>query len=376
MSELGVVLVGGERTHQEFYAGWFAGDGRCNITALTDEADISPERHALNRCLANRLNVPYVPLTEALQMPAPIASVCIEMERRGRVASSLATAGKHLYLDKPLAASVDDARLIATAVKDADVIAQVASHVHTNWARQARWVLNTESLGKTLQLQADMLVAKGTQADLVAHVRHESPVVRHFPSATAKREMFDMGFYPVSLLCWMTGERIVEISALTGNYFFQQHLEQDTEDFGALLLRFESGMVATVTCGRIGWESHPAKGIVRVAIAGERGFADFNDMHANLQVWSRTPPFVPPPQDSPDPMGMWASTLAALPVRKTACEPLAPDLPHVDVSRFIDCVVTRSQPEVTAQDGVHHLQVLMAAYRSAATRQPVCIEPE
>lgn len=373
MSELSVLLVGGDRTHQEFYADWFAADGRCKLAALTDEADVGAERHALNHQLASKLKIPYVPLAEAVQMPAQIASGCVEMERRGRVASLLAAAGKHLYLDKPVAASVEDAKKIAESVERAGVVAQIASHVHCHWARQARSALTQATSDTTLQLYADMLVAKGTPTDLDARVRNETFRPRYFPSGTAKRELFDLGFYPVSLLIWLTRTRVVEVHALTGNYFFQQHLDQDVEDFGALLLRFASGLTATVTCGRIGWESHPAKGVIRVAMAGERGFAEFNGADNHLQQWCGARPFVPPPAGSHDPMGMWASTLAALPVQKAAYEPLFPDARHVDVAAFVDCVTAGRQPEVTARDGVHHLEILMAAYRSAATRQAVRI---
>ena len=40
----GVLLLGGNRTHQENYALSFAQDARCRLVAFADEPDAPPER--------------------------------------------------------------------------------------------------------------------------------------------------------------------------------------------------------------------------------------------------------------------------------------------------------------------------------------------
>src|SRR5438034_11758892 len=95
----GVLLLGGARTHQEGYARAFAADPRCRLVAVADETDVPPERAALNRQLAAELDLPYLPrLDEGLARPdVDLVSVCVEHERRARVAVCCAQAGKHLY---------------------------------------------------------------------------------------------------------------------------------------------------------------------------------------------------------------------------------------------------------------------------------------
>ena len=125
----GVLVLGGRRTHQESYARCFAEDERCELIAASDELDAPPEYVKLNRQLAEDLGVPYIPdLDEALARDdIDIVSSCVQNERRGRVNVKCAESGKHLYLDKPLAMSVEDAQAIAAAVEKAGVCNQMFS---------------------------------------------------------------------------------------------------------------------------------------------------------------------------------------------------------------------------------------------------------
>ena len=51
--------------------------------------------------------------------------------------------------------------------------------------------------------------------------------------------MFDVGVYPLTAIHWLTGRKAESVTALTGNYFFAEHIENDTEDFGAISMQFE-----------------------------------------------------------------------------------------------------------------------------------------
>ena len=101
----GVILAGGARSHQENYAAAFAAAG-CQLLAVAvadglDEAEMS--RHAE---LAQSLALPLLPLDQAVALPgATIASTCVSLAHRARVAAICAEAGLDRYLDKPLAGS-------------------------------------------------------------------------------------------------------------------------------------------------------------------------------------------------------------------------------------------------------------------------------
>src|SRR5262249_34502718 len=119
----GILLVSGRHTHQEDYAQAFAADPRCRLIAVTDEADVDPQRRAWNEQLAAGHGLPCVAdLADALWRPdVDVASICAPPERRGRIALRCAAAGKHLYLDKSLTPRLAEADALLAAVQKAGV---------------------------------------------------------------------------------------------------------------------------------------------------------------------------------------------------------------------------------------------------------------
>jgi predicted dehydrogenase len=370
MSRYGVLLVGGNRTHQENYGRAFASDSRCRLVGVADERGLPAYRDALNRMLAAELNVPFFEdLDEALaRRDVHIVSMAADVERRGRVAPKCALAGKHLYLDKPLAGSVADARAIAAAAAQAGIRSQMFSLVTSPWARAAKRAVDAGRVGRLLGVHADMLMAKGRPGTVPPGlVRQEKGEPVRYTFVEAKRELFDMGIYPVSLIHWLTGRRAVSVSAVTGNYFFAEHAAKDVEDLGALLLELEGGLVASATGGRIGWTSHPHSSLTRVILAGSEGTLCFSDCEPHLDVYADEPEFQMPRVHPWDPMGMWASTQKEAGVApKRRWIPLdAPNPLAQDVRAFLDALDRGAEPELCAAAGVHHVEVLMAGYRSA-----------
>ncbi|MBI2964787.1 MAG: Gfo/Idh/MocA family oxidoreductase [Chloroflexi bacterium] len=378
MPHYGVLLVGGNRTHQEGYGRSFAGDPRCKVVAVSDEAGIPEYRAGLNRLLAHEMGVPYIADLEAAlaRRDVQVVSMCADVERRGRVGVMCAQAGKHIYFDKPLAGSARDARAIADAVERAGVHSQMFSQISTPWAQAAKSAIASGQLGDIVGWHADMLMAKGRPGTAPQRnkPRAEQPRPERFTFVEAKREMLDMGVYSVSMVLWLSGRRASAVYATTGNYFFSEHAAHDIEDFGALTLTLDDGRVATATGGRIGWTSHPRSGVVRVIVTGARGSAVFSEATPRLEIYSDEPPFTLPPTHPWDPMAMWSSTgrdLGTAPKRQWVSMSESPQ--SVDMRGFIDCLDRDVEPEMNARTAVHHVEVIMAGYESAAAGKPVSL---
>jgi predicted dehydrogenase len=377
----GVLLVAGAQTHQENYARAFAADSRCRLIALTDEPDITPRRRELNERLARELNVPYLPkLDDALKRDdVEIVSICAEPERRGPIAVKCARARKHLYLDKSLCPSLAEADEIVAAVRESGVRSHMFSFITQQWARNAHMFASapemSERFGDLRAIHVDIHFAKGRPgtADLSTPRREQYPPdPATFQRVECKREMDNTGVYGVSLARWIAASEVRTVYCHTANYFFAEHQRGGAEDFGLLMLRFENGLTATISSGRIGWTSHPLSGTTRAVIVKSKSSLAFDPTTPRLEVYNDQPPWTPPPVNPADPMGFWSSTQQEVhTMPKTSWQPLATTAS--DASYFVDCLDADRDSEINAAEAAKTTEVLLAGYKSAATGEVVSL---
>ncbi len=379
-AKYGVLLVGGNRTHQETHAVAFAADPRCELVAVTDAAGISDERAELDEALASEHGIPFVPdLGEALALPGiDIVSMCAAIEDRGEAAVACARAGKALFLDKPLAGSIEAARAIRDAINESGARNQMYSYTGLPWAVAAKECIDSGRIGELRAIHADVLFAKGRAGTAPeGAVRREKSPPERFTFIDAKREFFDLGVYSVGLCLWLVGRRATEVTAITGNHFFAPHVERDIEDFGAVAMQLEEGVVATATGGRIGYHSHPKGGPHKIVVVGSEGTETFDAWTPHIEISADEPyPTLPPPNPT-DPMMMWRSTrTAGGNPAKEAWVALADESNWypLDIARFVNSLESGARPDVTVEEATGSLEVLLAAYESAARGETVRVE--
>ncbi len=374
----GVLLLGGHRTHQENYAQLFANDPRCQLVAFADEKDAPTERIELARSLAKQLNLPFIPdLDEALaRNDVHVVSLCTEVERRGRVGARCAEAGKHVYLDKPMALNPEHANQIVNAVAKSGIRTQMFSNIHSTWARTVKQGLDSGRIGKLRAIHCDVLFAKGHPGTApVGKKRRQKPKLERYSFVEAKPEMFDIGVYAVSMVNWLTQKRVQHVFGGTANYFFKEHHGCDLEDFGALVLTLADDITATIAAGRYGWQSHARGGVQKVSLIGTDATFTFDASANRLEVFAAEPAFEPPTPHPLDPMGMWSSTQAEIKMQ--------PKQHWIDVSSendgqrefsaFIDCIENGVESEMNAEFAAHSVEIISAGYRSAASGEVISL---
>ncbi|MBI2481163.1 MAG: Gfo/Idh/MocA family oxidoreductase [Planctomycetia bacterium] len=372
----GVLLISGDHTHQPGYADALMADGRCKLIGVADEDDVHDQRRQLNQRLADRLGIPLLPsLADALARDdVQIVSVCAEPYRRGRIIVQAARAGKHLYLDKPLVGSMQDADAVVEAVRESGVVAHMFTQVHWDPAQRVRAIVELGELGELIAIHCDVCFAKGHggTADLT-WPRVEQEVPTRFELPDAKRELTNVGVYPIAMLLWLLRDDVKRVHATTGNFFFAEHQANDMEDFGQMLLEFDGGVTATISAGRAGWRSHPGSGLHRVCLIGTKVSVTVDAHRPRVEVWADADPWTAPARDPDDPMGMWAPS----PDSPYKAEPkntwLLPTTPSwtIDAKHFLDCIEQGRQSEVAIDVAAAASEVLFAAYRSAAIGAPV-----
>ena len=186
-----------------------------------------------------------------------------------------AEAGKHVYLDKPMALNPEDANRIVDAVCQKAVYAPRCSAIsivpgHALIQRRIGRVDGSASFKQSIAMYFSPKGHPGTAP--VGEKRIQKPTLERYSFVEAKPEMFDVGVYAVSMVNWLTQKRVQRVFGGTANYFFKEHLACDLEDFGALVLTLEDGIDRNdYAGGRYGWQSHAQGGVRKAHLIGTEG---------------------------------------------------------------------------------------------------------
>jgi predicted dehydrogenase len=366
-------------THQENYGPGFAADPRARLVGVADEAGVAPRRAELNRRLAEQLGIPLFPDLDSVlrRDDVQIVSVCSEFERRARVAARCAEAGKHVYVDKPLATTVDGARSLVDAVRRAGVYSQMFTQIGAPYAQRLKRAIGSGVLGEVRSVHCDQMFAKGDPGSApLDHPRREHFPPKGFTFPDAKREIWTVAVYSLTLIRWLLGgPAFRSVCAHTANYFFREHYEHDVEDYGMLSLTLEGGVTATISAGRIGWRSHRSFGPNFTRLVGSRRTVTVSAHQPRFEIASDQDDWSAPARDPDDPMGFWQSTQDRSGVRSKEAWFAPQPVPGIsDQSLFLDAVEQEREAEVTAADGAAAVEVLLAAYRSAATGEKIDLQ--
>jgi predicted dehydrogenase len=168
-----------------------------------------PDAGTLNERLAKQLNIPYIPdIREALEKKeVAVVSICAEPERRGEIAERCAQAGKHLYLDKSLCPRLEEADRLVAAVDQSKVKSHMYTFMTQPWLQRLRQLVRNGLLGEIRAIHADCFFAKGHPGTARPERRREEfPPQRH-QLIEAKRELDNVGVYPLAHIHWLTGKK-------------------------------------------------------------------------------------------------------------------------------------------------------------------------
>ena len=364
MSKLGVLLVSSDG-HQKSHMQGFQNEPRCEIIAVSDSSDAPGYVVERNRTLAQEVGVPYFEkLDDALvRDDIHIASVSAEVARRPTTAIQCAKAGKHVYLDKPAAGSISDMDKLASVVRESGVVCQMFSSSNSTWAAEAKGLVSSGRAGKVLAVHADTLVAKAIPADLPeGQVRREkgdlSKPLAETPiggQGDCKRELMCWCVYPLSIILPLLDRKVKTVFGITRNYFSLKHLNNDVEDFSALLVTLEDGTVVTVSGSRIPAKSHPFNSWNRMMIIGSEGVFAFDPNGSAIETFIG---YTPEVADSESVIS-W--------------HPVQPETHGwtVDIGGFIDCIESGTVPDVDAKVAADVTEVMLAGYVSASRGVPV-----
>jgi predicted dehydrogenase len=299
--------------------------------ALDDSYRALPFYTDLDVLLANeRLDLALVTLPNA-QIPAAMIR--------------LAQAGVHMLVDKPAARTAAEAEPAFAAARKARVkVAVGLNRRHGQGWQDARAMIAEGRIGKLLVTEAVFVtssVAVRNPNNFIFNREETGGGILHW-----------LGVHDIDQLLWQTGDRIVEVQAMSANVSGQPI---EVEDAMSVALRYESGALGTI---------HYAYALPRTA---SDGYLAFRGVNGTVKI-------------APSGNVTWlggGTHLDPVTVQETIYTnhvmPGYGAMAAATIDDLIQAIEEDREPAATGADVIAALRVIDAAYESARTGQRVRI---
>ena len=221
---LRVALLSAVR-HGGYLAAAFAARPDVELVAIADEPGL-PERWAgVGPEVAARHGIPFTEDVAGTLARDDIDAICVASEyvRHGRLAIQALVAGKHLYLDKPMATTLDDCRAVAAAAAEAEQLGQKTltfSRFAAPAVQRALATIRAGRIGRVRSLYAEYLASYGP-GDVYDPVRDYN----WQPRFTGGGEILNFALYPLTNVRLLAGQEIETVQCFAGALFNRPHRE-------------------------------------------------------------------------------------------------------------------------------------------------------
>ena len=310
-----------------------------NFAGLGALAAVSDNDPATAKKYAGEFGVPAMDFASILSDPSIDAiGLATPAERHCVMARQALEAGKHVFVEKPLALTASDAEILWRQAVAAGRVLMVGHllQYHPVFLR-LKQLVREGALGRLQYIYSNRLN--------LGKIRREENILWSFAP------------HDISMILALVGEEPDSVLASGANYLHDQIADVTTTH-----LRFPGGVNAHIF---VSW-LHPFKE-QKLVVVGERQMAVFDDglpwdskltLYAHQIEWR---------EGRPEPL-----KAAAEPV------PLEPDEPlKLECQHFLDCVAEQATPRTDGAEAVRVLRVLQSAEASIASGRPVSprVEP-
>lgn len=191
-------------------------------------------------------------------------SICTMWDQHTEPAIAALEAGKHVFLEKPIASTVADAQKIVAASRNAKGILFIGHIVRFNPRyRMAKEAIDAGRIGKIVALSSRRNIPATWTPEILNKI---GPIVGD-------------AIHDTDIMLWFTGERIVSAYAQTVDVRGLKH-----PDIGQTMYRFASGATATLETVWCMPEKTPFDIDERMSIIGTEGIIHVQDTFPNLGI--------------------------------------------------------------------------------------------
>jgi predicted dehydrogenase len=231
--------------------------------ALVALAEDDPDLRA--RAVARYSVAAYADYRELLAREGPQAAVLAPVNRtKPEVIAACAAAGVHIYVDKPMATTLEGLDQIAEAIRTHRTV--LAMSVAGGYGSSVAWkrLIDQGALGTLVQF-----------VDLAPHRLHLRPTSGWTrPAWSYERTenggiIVDVAVHGINTWRYLSGQEVAEISAVQGNKRFPEH--PNLEDYGSVFLTMTDGATAFLAPTWLTPDADPSHGRGATYVVGTQG---------------------------------------------------------------------------------------------------------
>ncbi|WP_328773583.1 Gfo/Idh/MocA family protein [Streptomyces sp. NBC_00286] len=314
---------------------------RDGIELITSDPDAPPDDPTRGRQLAESLGAAYADTWDEVFALRPDAVVVTSENARHRhLVERAAAAGAHVLCEKPLATTEADARAMIDACERAGVGLMTAYPVRFSPAFTAlRRALANGSLGGLISVHG---------ANNGSNPARTRPWFAD-PELAGGGALADHTVHIADLVdALLDGEQAAEVYAQANSILDDDGPAPDVETAALVTVRYPSGLVAAVDASWSHPPDHPTWGGLAMTCVGEKAIVEFDAF----------PPL----------LGGFDSTTG-----RDRWEAGGADLDAAMLEEFLDTVRTGRRPSPDGETGLRTLRIVLAAYESLRTGQPVAL---
>ncbi|MDQ2784037.1 MAG: Gfo/Idh/MocA family oxidoreductase [Chloroflexota bacterium] len=289
----------------------------------------------------------YTSTAEALaDSEVQIADLCLPHHLHAPVAIEAANAGKHVFVEKPIANTLDEADAMIAACRENNVLLMVdQTKRYQNRHRKLKELLDAGYVG-------DPILVRGAYLQDITYAWQHMEPARLKGYWKHDGVISGIGIHALDLLRWLIGEA-AEVQAVASTSDMIDPARR-TEDSGLVLLKFANGCIGEVTVSYV--LKHPHLGaswdVMPIEIYGRDGSLQM-DEHDTITVTS---------DKNAGAIGagvFQVQTRPAVGAPRPPAEGMAGAIEHL-----LDCVLNGTQPLTHGEDARASLELVEAAYQS------------
>jgi predicted dehydrogenase len=280
---------------------------------------------------------------DAIMLVTPYAVHCEQTELAARL-------GKHVYVEKPIANTLEDGRKMIAACEKAKV-ALLIGHLHRRYAanRKVKEMVESGAIGKPIMVEGNLSSGQGW--DLTPGEFRWRGDDTGCPAGA----LMTIGVHQADTLNYIFGP-VKRVSA----FFNKLYIAAPVEDVGAAIFEFESGILgylgSNFASPRTNWmyvygtEANLVRRVMRVDRRFDEERKQGPDQSTRLHIIEK---------GKTDPV----------PIELKTGDPM---LEQVD--EFADCIVTGKKAETDGYESLKALALIRAAIESVRTGKPAMVE--